>query len=105
MKRKPFNSKSKGHVDGGHHGDGVEGEEEVGDEQKVKPGEEGDGGKHGDGGRWDEGPGFQPKLPDGLEQHGDQVDEVTSCQNGQKLGTHFERLMYSISTMYTCVLN
>lgn len=34
----PLNSESKGHVDGGHHGDGVEGEEEVGDKQKVEPG-------------------------------------------------------------------
>ena len=30
-------------------------------------------------------PGLQSKLPDRLEQHGDEVDKVASCQNRQKL--------------------
>ena len=36
----PFDSKGKSHVDGGHHGDGVEGEEKVWDEKEMEPGAE-----------------------------------------------------------------
>ena len=36
----PFDSKGKSHVDGGHHGDGVEGEEKVWDEKEMESGAE-----------------------------------------------------------------
>ena len=78
----PFDSKGKSHVDGGHHGDGIEGEEKVWDEKEMESGAENGETKKG---VENEEPGLQSKLPDRLEQHGDEVDKVASCQNRQKL--------------------
>ena len=78
----PFDSKGKSHVDGGHHGDGVEGEEKVWDEKEMESRAENGETKKG---VENEEPGLQSKLPDRLEQHGDEVDKVASCQNRQKL--------------------
>ena len=66
MRSLPLQTHHHGHVDGAHHGDGVERVEEVGEEDDV-------------------GGGLEAEVPERLQQHGEQVHQVEEAERGQQL--------------------